>query len=142
MKTNYDAMMQHLTDHTEPLSRLQNFEYAQCTEGHCRNGVTKFSLSGIYYIRSFERESKLGFHNQSFNRIFGRIKRQTERTNERKSGRTEDERTNGRWNFEEWKSVEMTECKKKCKHSVRLPEMAYGGKWLSRKKEKGRREVA
>ena len=42
MKTNYDAMMKHLTDHTDPLSRLQNFEYAQCTEAHCRNGVTKF----------------------------------------------------------------------------------------------------
>lgn len=43
MKTNYDAMMKHLTDHTELLSRRKNFEYAQCTEGHCRNGVTNFS---------------------------------------------------------------------------------------------------
>lgn len=96
MKRNDDAMIKHLTDHAEPLSRLQKFERArQCTEAHCRNGVTKFSLLFSFTIRPIERDSELGFHNQSFNRIFGRIKRQTERTNERVNGKVDGLRTVG-----------------------------------------------
>ena len=99
MKTNYDAMMKHLTDHTEPLSRLQKFEYAQCTEAHCRNGLTKFP---------HKRHTLYGISNKTVNLAFiinhllefldgpnDRPKERTEHMNGQADGLRTNRRTDG-----------------------------------------------